>query len=117
MVIRQGDVFWVELEEPRGSGPGYRHPYVIVQNDTFNASRINTTIGIALTSNLSRADIPGNVRLQKGEANLPRPSVANVTQILTIDKSDLGEKTGQLSHERIHEILDGLHLVTDPGEI
>ena len=117
MVVQQGDVFWVELEEPSGSGPGYRHPYVIVQNDVFNASRINTTIGIALTSNLTRADIPGNVRLKKGEANLPKPSVVNVTQILTVDKSDLKEKIGRLSSARIREVLDGLRLVTEPRDI
>jgi mRNA interferase MazF len=117
MVIQQGDIFWVQLEEPKGSEPGYRHPYVIIQNDVFNASRINTTIGIALTSNLSRADIPGNVRLKKGEANLPKASVVNVTQILTIDKSDLKEKIGRLSRASIQEILDGLRLVTEPREI
>lgn len=113
-MIRQGDIIWVELEEPRGSEPGYRHPYVIIQNDVFNASKINTTVGIALTSNLSRASIPGNVRLKKGEANLPKASVVTVTQVLTIDKNDLKEKVGKLSPGRIREILDGLRLVTEP---
>jgi len=117
MVILQGDIFWVELEEPTGSEPGYKHPYVIIQNDVFNASRINTTIGIALTSNLSRANIPGNVLLKKGEANLPKASVVNVTQISTIDKSDLKEKIGHLPKLHINEILSGLHLVTEPKEI
>jgi mRNA interferase MazF len=117
MVIQQGDIFWVELEEPCGSGPGYRHPYVIIHNDVFNASRINTTMGIALTSNLLRADMPGNVRLKKGAANLPKSSVVNVTQVLTIDKSDIKEKIGRLSRDRIREILDGLHLVTGPRDI
>jgi mRNA interferase MazF len=117
MVIQQGDIFWLDLKEPGGSEPGYRHPYVIIQNDIFNASRINTTIGIALTSNLSRAECPGNVRLKKGEANLSKPSVVNVTQIITIDKADLKEKIGRLSRDRIQEILDGMHIVTNSTDI
>lgn len=117
MVISQGDIFRVELGEPRGSEPGYRHPYVIIQNDVFNASRIHTTIGIALTSNLSKAKIPGNVLLKKEEANLPKASVVNVTQVMTIDKSDLKEKIGHLSTIRGIEILNGNHLVTEPREI
>ena len=80
MVIRQGDVFWVELGVPRGSEPAYRHPYVVIQNDVFNTSRIGTTIAVALTSNLSRANIPGNVQLRKGEANLPKASVVKTLQ-------------------------------------
>lgn len=117
MVICQGDVFWVELGRPHGSGPGYRHPYVIIQNDVFNSSRLNTTIGMALTSNTARAGIPGNVLLKKSEANLPKTSVANATQLLTIDKSDLTEKIGRLSSARVREILDGLRLVTEPREM
>jgi mRNA interferase MazF len=114
MVVCQGDIFWVDLGEPHGSGPGYRHPYVIIQNDAFNASKINTTMGIALTSNVSRAGIPGTVLLRKGEANLPKASVVNVTQLATFDKSDLKEKIGKLSPARIREILQGLRLVTEP---
>jgi len=114
MVVRQGDIFWIELGVPRGSEPGYRHPYVIIQNDVFNASKINTTVGIAITSNLSRSAIPGNVRLKESEANLPKPSIVNVTQLLTIDKNDLKEKIGKVSFSRIREILDGLRLVTEP---
>lgn len=117
MVIRQGDVFWVELGAPRGSEPGYRHPYVVIQNDVFNTSRIATTIAVALTSNLSRANIPGNVQLRKGEANLPKASVVNVTQVMTLDKSDLKQKIGSLSRERLGELLDGLQLVTEPRDI
>ena len=117
MVISQGDVYWVELTEPHGSEPGYRHPYVIIQNDVFNMSRINTTIGIALTSNLSRAALPGNVLLKKGEANLPKPSVVNVTQLMTLDKSDLKVKIGHLSPIRLEEILRGLRLVTEPKKL
>jgi mRNA interferase MazF len=117
MVIQQGDIFWVQLDEPAGSGPGYRHPFVIVQNNAFNASRINTAIGIALTSNLSRASVPGNVLLKKAEAGLPKTSVVNVTQIMTLDKSDLKEKIGRLSAARIREIIEGLKLVTEPKEV
>jgi mRNA interferase MazF len=117
MVICQGDIFWLELARPHGSEPGYRHPYVIIQNDVFNSSRINTTIGMALTSNTARADIPGNVLLKKGEANLPKTSVVNATQLLTIDKSDLTEKIGRLSPARVREILDGLRLITEPRKI
>jgi mRNA interferase MazF len=117
MVIQQGDIFWVQLAEPSGSEPGYRHPYVIIQNNVFNASRINTTIGIALTSNLSRSSVPGNVLLRKGEAGLPKASVANVTQMVTFDKSDLKEKIGRVTARRIREILEGLKLVTEPREV
>ncbi len=94
MVIRQGDVFWVDLGDPSGSGPGYRHPYVVVQNNVFNRSRINTVVVCALTSNLRRAEAPGNVLLEAGEANLPRPSVVTVSQMYTVDKRDLTEYLG-----------------------
>ncbi len=117
MVVRQGDVFWVDLGEPRGSAPGYRHPFVVVQNDVFNASKVRTVVAVALTSNLARAAVPGNVRLNKGEAGLPKPSVVNVTQVMTFDKPDLKQKVGTLSHVRVREILDGLRLVTEPREI
>jgi mRNA interferase MazF len=117
MEIMQGDIFWVDLGEPSGSGPGYKHPYVIIQNDVFNASKINTAIGIALTSNTARAGIPGNVLLKKGEANLSKGCVVNVSRISTIDKYDLKTKIGQLSVARIHEILEGLYLITEPKEL
>ena len=85
MIIRQGDVFWVDPGLPSGSGPGYRHPYVVIQNNAFNRSRINTVVVCALTSNLKRAGAPGNVLLDIGEADLPRQSVVNVSQIFTVD--------------------------------
>ena len=99
MVIRQGDVYWVDLGDPSGSGPGYVHPHVVVQNDVFNKSRLNTVVVCALTSNLHRAEIPGNVLLAEGEANLPKPSVVNVTQLFTVDKRDLWNISG-LSRKR-----------------
>jgi len=117
MVIRQGDVFWVDLEEPVGSSPGYRHPHVVIQNDVFNRSRIQTVIVCALTSNLARAKMPGNVLLEEGEANLPRPSVVNVSQLFTVDKSQLAERIGSLSPTRVSEILDGVSLLLEPREL
>jgi mRNA interferase MazF len=117
MVVNQGDIFWVELGEPSGSAPGYRHPHVVVQNNLFNQSRINTTIVCTLTSNLERAKSPGNILLSKGETNLPKRSVVNVSQIVTVDKSDLVEKIGTLSSQRILQILEGVSLVLQPREI
>ncbi len=116
MVINQGDIFWVQLGEPSGSKPGYRHPHVVVQNNLFNRSRINTVVVCALTSNLKRAEAPGNVLLSKGEANLPKRSVANISQIVTVDKSDLIEKIGTLPGTQIHKILAGIHLLIDSRE-
>jgi mRNA interferase MazF len=116
MVINQGDIFWIELDEPSGSEPGYLHPHVIIQNNLFNRSRINTVVVCVLTSNLRRANSPGNVLLEAGEADLPEQSVVNVSQILTIDKSQLGEKIGTLSAERVRLILDGIRLVVEPRE-
>lgn len=117
MVIRQGDVFWVNLGAPRGSAPGYRHPHVVVQNNLFNASRISTVVVCALTSQVRYANAPGNVLLNKGEAKLPKASVVNVTQVFTVDKSDLEEKIGTLSDYRIKEVLDGMALVLQPREV
>ena len=117
MVIKQGDVFWVDLGEPSGSQPGYRHPHVVVQNNIFNRSRLNTVVVCALTSNLKRAEAPGNVLLKKGEANLSKRSVVNVTQIFTVDRGDLVEKIGSLSRERVRQILDGILLLMEPRDI
>jgi len=116
-VIRQGDIYWLDLGVPRGSAPGYRHPHVVVQNNLLNQSRIHTAIVCAITSNLRRAGSPGNVLLNKEEANLPKPSVVSVTQIMTVDKSDLVEKIGTLSNKRIREILEGVQLVLQPREV
>ena len=113
MVIQQGDIYWIELEEPTGSEPGYSHPHVIVQNNVFNASRINTVIVCALTSNVRRAQAPGNVLLEKGEANLPKQSVVLVSQIFTVDKSQLGELIGTLSERRVKQIMEGIYLMTE----
>jgi mRNA interferase MazF len=117
MVIDQGDVFWVDLGEPSGSEPGYRHPHVVIQNNVFNRSRINTVVVCALTSNLRRAKAPGNVLLEEGEANLLEQSVVNVSQIFTVDKRSLVEKIGALSRRRVRQILDGVRLVIEPRDI
>jgi mRNA interferase MazF len=117
MVINQGDVYWVELEEPIGSEPGYSHPHVVIQNNLYNQSRIRTIIVCALTSNLKHAEVPGNVRLEKGEANLPKASVINVSQIFTIDKTQLGEYIGTLSSKRVYQILDGVQLFLEPRDL
>jgi mRNA interferase MazF len=113
VVIHQGDVYWIELEEPTGSEPGYSHPHVVIQNNVFNASRINTVIVCALTSNVQRKSTPGNVLLEKGEANLPRQSVVLVSQIFTVDKSQLGEFIGTLAESRVKQIIEGIYLMTE----
>ncbi len=117
MVISQGDVFWIDFGTPSGSAPGYRHPHVVVQNNVFNRSRINTVVVCVITSNRRRAGAPGNVLLARGEANLPKSSVVLVSQLITIDKSDLGDKIGTLSQQRIREILDGIRLVLEPRDL
>lgn len=116
MIIRQGDTYWVSMELPFGSEPGYRRPYVVIQNNAFNDSRIQTVVVCVLTSNLRRAAAPGNVLLEKGEAHLPQQSVVNVSQILTIDKDRLGDKIGTLSGRRVQQILDGIRLVLEQRE-
>jgi len=116
-VIHQGDVFWIDLTEPRGSEPGYRHPHVVIQNNLFNRSRIHTIVVCALTSNLKRASAPGNVLLDKGEANLPKKSVVNISQIFTVNKTDLSEKIGTFSPQRLSQILDGIRLLTEPRDV
>ncbi len=113
MVINQGDIYWIELDEPTGSEPGYSHPHVVVQNNVFNASRINTVIVCALTSNIKRAEAPGNVLLEKGEANLSKQSVVLVSQIFTVDKTQLGEFIGTLSERRVKQITEGIYLMTE----
>lgn len=117
MVIKQGDIFWVDLGEPSGSEPAYRHPHLVIQNNVFNSSRINTVVVCSLTSNLRWAKSPGNVLLEKDEANLPKQSVVNVTQIFTVDKRDLMEKIGSLSRERMIQVLEGIELLIKPRDI
>lgn len=117
MVIKQGDIYWIELSEPQGSEPGYRHPHLVVQNNLFNRSRINTVVVCALTSNLKRGNAPGNVILKKGEANIPKKSVVNISQIFTVNKCDLLEKIGTISMVRFVEVLEGIRLLIEPRGI
>ena len=116
MVIQQGDIYWVDLGDPIGSAPGYQHPHVVIQNNVYNQSRINTVLVCALTSNLKRAEVPGNVLLNAKEAELPKRSVVLVSQINTLDKSELGDYIGTLSSKRIQQILLGIKLLTEPRE-
>jgi mRNA interferase MazF len=111
MVIQRGDIWWASLDAPHGSSPGYTHPLVIIQADGFNKSRINTIIGAVITSNLLLAEAPGNVFLEKAMSGLPRDSVANISQLVTIDKSYLREKTGHVPKGVMAEIAEGLKLV------
>jgi len=115
-VIRQGDIYWIEFDEPEGSEPGYKHPHVVVQNNLFNYSRINTVLVCPLTSNLKRAKSPGNVLLNKREANLTKSSVVNVSQVFTVDKAQLGDYIGTLSSERLRQALNGILLILEPRE-
>lgn len=117
MVINQGDIFWINFKAPDESEPGYRHPHLVIQNNLFNRSRINTVVVCSLTSNMKRANSPGNLALKKGEANLPKKCVVNISQIFTVNKSDLIEKVGTLSKDRILQVLHGIRLLTDPREV
>ena len=110
-MIGQGDVFWASLEEPIGSGPGMRRPVAVVQGDSFNVSRIATAVVVPLTSNLRLAAAPGNVLLRAAGTGLPKDSVANVSQIVAIDRSLLTERVGRLSRSELQLVLSGIDLV------
>lgn len=106
--VRCGDVFWSAPSEAHGSVPPIAHPHVVLQDDVFNRSRVRTVIVCALTTNLKRASEPGNVRLDAGEAGLPEQSVIVVSQVSSMDKSELGAYIGTLSSGRVQQALDGL---------
>ncbi len=108
--MRQGEIYWLRFQGGN-SEPSGRRPAVVVQHDRFNRSAIQTTVVAAVTSNLMLAAMPGNVRLKRGEANLLRPSVINVTQIRTVDRERLTERIGALSPARVRQVLQGLTLV------
>jgi len=119
MIINQGDIYWTPLEESDGVDAGYIHPHVVIQDDILNRSRIKTVVVCALTTNIKRAKAPGNVLLDAGEANLPRQSVVIVSQVSTVNKTQMGEYIGTLSGKRISQILAGmqfLQLMTDRRE-
>lgn len=117
MNINQGDIFWIDFGDPQGSAPGYRHPCIVIQNNVFNESKIASVVVCALTSNLKRVKAPGNVLIMKGEGNLTKDSVVNISQIATVDKTDLVEKIGSLSKLKIADIIDGVKLLIEPREI
>jgi mRNA interferase MazF len=115
MVIFQGDVYWVDFGEPSSSAPGYRRPAVVIQNDIFNQSPIDTVVVCVVTTNLELAHSPGNVLLALGEANLPKPSVVNISQIFTWDKRDLLEKIGSLTPRSLDQVLAGVYQLIEPA--
>lgn len=111
MTIAQGDVWWADLPEARGSGPGFRRPVVVVQGDALNRSRIATVVCVAVTSNLKWAAAPGNVLLASSVSGLPKESVANVSQLVTVDKTDLTERAGKLPRAKLELVLSGIDVV------
>jgi mRNA interferase MazF len=109
MAINQGDVYWIQATDPDGSALGYYpHPYVVVQDDLFNHSRIHTVVVCALTTNLKQAHEPGNVLLEMGEGNLPKQSAVVVSKISSVEKAQLGEYIGALTPQRVQQILAGI---------
>lgn len=112
MAINQGDIYWIQPEKiSESEQPGYNHPYVVIQDDAINHSRISSVVVCALTSNLKRAKAPGNVLLEAGEANLPRQSVVEISKVSLIEKTQLGEYIGTLSEQRVNQILVGMRFL------
>ena len=110
-MIAQGEVWWADLAEPFGSEPGFRRPVAVVQGDAFNRSRISTVVCVALTSNLRWAEAPGNVLLSARLTGLPKDSVANVTQLVTLDRAALTERVGTLPAKKLELVLLGIDIV------
>lgn len=113
MVIERGEVWWASLPEPSGSEPGYRRPVLIVQADSFNRSRLQTAVAVILTSNLRLVEAPGNVLVPAQSSGLPRDSVANVSQVVTVDREYLTERAGRLRGRTMTAVEDGLRLALD----
>lgn len=111
MVVERGAIWWADLAEPRGSEPGFRRPLLIVQADAFNRSRIQTIVAVVLTSNLRLVEAPGNVLIPARLSGLPKDSVANVSQVITIDRDFLLEPAGKLDARILRQVEDGLRLV------
>lgn len=110
-MISQGEIWWADLPEPSSSEAGYRRPVVVAQCDAFNRSRIRTVVCVPLTSNLRWADAPGNVLLDEGATGLPKASVANVSQIATLDREWLTDKVGELPEEKLQLVLFGIDIL------
>lgn len=117
MVVHQGEIYWADLGTPQASEPGYRRPVVIVQGNAFNRSRLATTVICTLSSKLERANAPGNVLLNPGEGHLSKQSVVVISQVYTVDKTQLEEQIGTLSQSRMRQVLDGLGMLTEPDEL
>ena len=113
MVIAQGHVYWANLPDPTGSGPGFRRPVLVVQGDALNRSHIRTVVCVPLTSNLRWADAPGNVFLPARTTGLPKDSVANASQIIALDRELLTEEVGKLSKRQLELVLAGIDIVID----
>lgn len=111
MVIAQGETWWADLGEPIGSAPGFRRPVLIVQGDALNASRIATAVCVPLTSNLKWADAPGNVVLKAKATGLPKDSVANVSQLVAIDRTMLTERAGKIRRQQLDLVFAGIDLI------
>jgi len=111
--VQRGEIWWADLPEPRGSEPGYRRPVLIVQADFFNESRIQTVLTVLLTTNLRRAEAPGNLLLPSRHTGLPKDSVANVSQLGVTDKGNLVEFVSKLPHRYLRQVEDGLRLILD----
>ena len=111
MVVERGQVWWADLGDPSGSEPGYRRPVLIVQDDAFNRSRLRTVIAVVLTSNLRLVEAPGNVLIPAKSAGLPKDSVANVSQLITVDRDFLVEPSGRIRGPLLNEVENGLRLV------
>lgn len=114
MVLHQGDVVWVAFPPPIGSEPAGHRPAIVLSHNRFNHTSLRTVIVVIITSRLKYQGLPGNVRLRKGEAGLPRPSVVNVTQIAAIDRDRIQAKIGTLSPDRLEEVWEGVKLVLEP---
>jgi mRNA interferase MazF len=111
MVVAQGEVWWADLEDPAGSEPGFRRPVVVVQGESFNRSRIATVVCVPLTSNLRWAEAPGNALLTPKETGLPKSSVANVSQIVALDRAALSERAGKIPRQKLALVLGGIDVV------
>ncbi len=113
MVVERGQIWWADLGDPAGSEPGFRRPILVVQSDAFNRSRVRTVLAVVLTTNLRLVEAPGNVLLPAKAAGLPKDSVANVSQVITVDRDFLSEPAGRIRGQLLKDVENGLRLVLD----